>query len=120
MSSNLDYSKIGKRIRSVRKERKLTQEDLAIACGCSSNHLSAIETGDHRPSLELIVSIATVLESSIDFFLMDSVKKSSEYIISSQIATQLGQCSPRELQLIERTIDEVLKYRNELLSSGIG
>ena len=70
MISNIDFSKVGKRIRSARKLRNMTQEELALACGCTSNHLSAVETCDHRPSLDLIVRIATTLDSSIDHFLI--------------------------------------------------
>lgn len=116
MISNIDFSKVGKRIRSARKLRNMTQEELALACGCTSNHLSAVETGDHRPSLDLIVRIATTLDSSIDHFLMDSPSANPKYIINEHIAPKLEKCSVQDLQFIDRTIDEVLKYRDILLA----
>ena len=117
LSAEIDYSKIGMRIRLIRKERKLTQEEVATACGCTSNHLSAVETGTHKPSLDLIIKLATVLDSSVDYFLMDTIHANQQYFINSRIAPKLDGCSAYELQYIERVIDELLIYRNGLLSS---
>ena len=115
MVSEIDYGKVGKRIRSVRKECFLTQDELAAQCGCTRNHLSAVETGECKPSLDLIVKIAAVLDSSVDFFIMDSPHVNTRYIINQQIAPKLEACTSRELTLINRTLDEILNYRNALL-----
>lgn len=117
LSAEIDYSKIGMRIRLVRKERKLTQEEVALACGCTSNHLSAVETGSHKPSLDLIIKLASVLNSSVDYFLMDTTHANQQYLINSRIAPKLGGCSNHELQFIERLIDELLTYKSGLLAS---
>ena len=113
--SEIDYGKVGKRIRSVRKECFLTQDELAAQCGCTRNHLSAVETGECKPSLDLIVKIAAVLDSSVDFFIMDSPHVNTRYIINQQIAPKLEACTSRELTLINRAPDEILNYRNALL-----
>ena len=115
MVSEIDYGKVGKRIRSVRKECFLTQDELAAQCGCTRNHLSAVETGECKPSLDLIVKIAAVLDSSVDFFIMDSPHVNTRYIINQQIAPKLEACTSRELTLINRALDEILNYRNALL-----
>ena len=115
MVSEIYYGKVGKRIRSVRKECFLTQDELAAQCGCTRNHLSAVETGECKPSLDLIVKIAAVLDSSVDFFIMDSPHVNTRYIINQQIAPKLEACTSRELTLINRALDEILNYRNALL-----
>ena len=115
MVSEIDYVKVGKRIRSVRKECFLTQDELAAQCGCTRNHLSAVETGECKTSLDLIVKIAAVLDSSVDFFIMDSPHVNTRYIINQQIAPKLEACTSRELTLINRALDEILNYRNALL-----
>ena len=117
MSVEIDYAKIGMRIRLVRKERRMTQEDVAIACGCTSNHLSAVETGSHKPSLDLVIKLALVLNSSVDYFLMDTPHANQQYLINSRIAPKLDNCSAQELQYIERVIDELLIYKASLLNS---
>ena len=118
MLAEIDYVRVGKRIRSVRKECYLTQDELAAQCGCTRNHLSAVETGESKPSLELIVRIASILDSSVDFFIMDSPHVNTRYIINHQIAPKLESCTSRELSLINRALDEILKYRDALLSTG--
>ena len=117
LSAEIDYAKIGMRIRLVRKERRMTQEDVAIACGCTSNHLSAVETGSHKPSLDLVIKLALVLNSSVDYFLMDTPHANQQYLINSRIAPKLDNCSAQELQYIERVIDELLIYKASLLNS---
>lgn len=111
MSVDVDFCKIGKRIRDARKAKNITQDQLATAIGCASNHLSAIENGANRPSLELVIKIATVLDSSIDYFLMDSPCASTKYLIDHRIAPKLDACSALELQYIDKYIDDLLTYR---------
>ena len=109
---NLEF---GKNLKALRHQKDLTQDELAAQCGCTRNHLSAVETGDCKPSLDLIVKIAAVLDSSVDFFIMDSPHVNTRYIINQQIAPKLEACTSRELTLINRALDEILNYRNALL-----
>ena len=118
MVSGIDYVRVGQRIRSVRKECFLTQDELASKCGCTRNHLSSIENGDCKPSLDLIVRIASILNSSVDFFIMDSPHVNTRYIINQQIAPKLEACTSRELTLINSALDEILKYRDALLNTA--
>lgn len=53
----LDGVMIGKRIKSVRKARGLTQEQLAERCGCTSTHISNIENGKIGISIELLYTL---------------------------------------------------------------
>lgn len=116
MLVGIDYSEVGRRIRATRKERNMTQEELAIACGCSGNHLSAVETGKHKPSLELVVTIATVLECSIDSLFVDHTRKCSTYMIDTQIVPKLEKCTYHDLKHLDRIIDEMIEYRDGLLA----
>ena len=66
MFKNIDYSTIGKRIRSLRKQKGWTQAQLAKQCECSVSFQGHIERGTRVPSLETIVKIASLLDVSID------------------------------------------------------
>lgn len=46
------------RIRTLRREKKLTQEELSVRVGVSRQSIVAIETGKYNPSLELAFKIA--------------------------------------------------------------
>ena len=62
----LDYVAIGKNIRTVRKARNLSQEQLAEKIWISTTHMSHIETGNTKLSLAVLVDIADALQVSTD------------------------------------------------------
>lgn len=114
MRDEIDFTKIGQRIQKCRKARKLTQEDLAEKCGCSSNHLSAIENGINKPSVELLIKISDILNESVDYFLMDNPHAHPKYIIDTQIAAKLNQCTAPTLQVVDSFLDSMLMYQQSL------
>ncbi|KXS47862.1 helix-turn-helix domain-containing protein [Halanaerobium saccharolyticum] len=65
------YNQIGQKIKKYRKEKKLTQVELAEKLDISISYLSKIEAKNCRKSfsLDLLVNIAETLEIDIkDFF----------------------------------------------------
>lgn len=62
----LDYSKIGSRIRMVRKAKNWSQDELAKKCGISMSFLGHIERGTRIMSLETFVSICGALDVDAD------------------------------------------------------
>ena len=61
MHNEIDYIKVGKRIRDARKSMNITQESLSEMCGCTSKHLSSVENGKKKPSIpnNLFIRITT-------------------------------------------------------------
>lgn len=62
----IDYTFIGNQIKIIRKQKKLTQAQLAEAVGISPQFVSKIETGQNIMSLETFIKIADFLEVSTD------------------------------------------------------
>ncbi|MBV2228508.1 MAG: helix-turn-helix domain-containing protein [Sphingobacterium mizutaii] len=62
---------LGRRVRALRSERKLTMEKLAELSGIDYRQLSYIELGQTDPSLSTLHAICKGLEISLSF-LMDS------------------------------------------------
>lgn len=54
------------KLKELREERNITQEDIAIACGVSRSTIAMIEIGQNKPSLELAKKLAEVLNVSLD------------------------------------------------------
>ena len=54
----LDAKRVGRRLRQLREERKLTQEKLAYECGRAKSYLCEIETGKKVPSLAALADFA--------------------------------------------------------------
>jgi len=57
--------RLGKRIQKLRKERELTQEELAEKLNISRTHMGHIEQGRKAPSLKLMDKIARVLKVKV-------------------------------------------------------
>ena len=67
MNKNLEkeiYSVIGKRIREERKNKGLTQEELAEKADMNYKFLNRIERNVSKPSLDMIIKLAEVLDVS--------------------------------------------------------
>ena len=58
----VSYRKLGLNIAYYRKERNLSQMELAEKINISRTHMSRIETADCAVSLDVIFDICTVLE----------------------------------------------------------
>ncbi len=53
-------------IKEFRKEKKLSQEDLAKACHVTRQTINAIENNKYDPTLALAFQLAKVLEVTVD------------------------------------------------------
>ena len=55
------------RLKQLRKERGLTQPEMAELLGLKLRAYQYYESGDHEPSLENLVIVADALQTSIDY-----------------------------------------------------
>lgn len=68
----LDFAKIGSRLKETRIHRHLTQEYISNYCDVNVSHISNIETGKVKVSLTLLVSICNCLGVTVDYILSDA------------------------------------------------
>lgn len=106
----IDYKKLGVSIRSKRKKLGLTQEELAEKVNLSPTHISNIETGKTKVSLQALILICNVLNCLIDELLIDSVEE-SRYIYELKFHECLKSCTSSELKII---LDVVFVLKNSL------
>ena len=102
LQMELDYKKIGLRIRTLRKHQGFTQEELAEAADLSSSFLSHIERGYKKVSLGALVRIAAALNTTVDFLLSDT-QKAEPIFLSLETQALLSDCSAQERQIIYET-----------------
>jgi transcriptional regulator with XRE-family HTH domain len=57
--------KLGQRVAELRRARKLTQEQLAEAVGCSVQFISLVERGVNAPSVAGLENFAKVLKVEV-------------------------------------------------------
>lgn len=70
----LDYAKIGARIRQVRKTKGWSQDTLAKKCGISMNFVGNIERGTRKMSMDTFAVLCRELEMDADALLWGVVQ----------------------------------------------
>ena len=81
---SVEYTTFGKRLRHIRKERGMTQEEFAALLGTSKQILSRYEREDRSPRIEVVRKYAEALKVSADYLLGDDEAEA----ISSMFWTQ--------------------------------
>lgn len=69
MTTNSYNSAFGERVRHLRLERNLSQEELSLKAGLDRTYVSALERGRRNPTLSTIATVLSALDISFgDFF----------------------------------------------------
>ncbi len=88
----MDYVKLGIQVKNARTKQGITQAKLAEMTGYSVQHISHVETGNTKLSVELLVELANALNVSLDQLLKDSLKNRKQGSIVLEIEVK----SPKE------------------------
>ncbi len=75
---------LGIRLRNLRKERGLTQKELANLAGISVNAVSLIERDEISPSVTTLQSLAEALKVKMSYFFDDVVQGNVVYLKANQ------------------------------------
>lgn len=67
-----DLVEIGSRVKTLRGEKRWTQEKLAQEAGISKSFVSEVESGQSKPRGPILVKLARALGASLDFLLTGS------------------------------------------------
>ena len=111
----MDYYAIGQRIRKFRKACGLSQEELAEKVGISTTHMSHIETGNTKLSLQVLVDIASTLSVQTDELLYE-LPAQNTHALKQELADLLMTCSPREINILLDVLKSVRVSLNNYLS----
>ena len=71
--TTIDYKDLGKRVREVRRQMSLTQEQLAEMVGISASFLGHIERGSRVASIETLVALCNELRVTPQYLLSASL-----------------------------------------------
>lgn len=104
----LDYNSIGNRIRDVRLSRHITQEELANQVDLTPAHISHIECGSGKVSLQSLVAIANTLSVTTDQLLYDSTSVSiTSY--DKDIRDLTADCTRKERAILLEALIQIKK-----------
>jgi len=82
MTMNIEQE-VGSRIRKLRKDKGLTQEELGEKAGLSYKHIGEVERGEVNPSLTTLAAIAKGLDVGIG----DLFEKELFYLTDEKVKT---------------------------------
>lgn len=101
---------MGNRIKIRRKELRIKQAELAEKLNISNNHMSSIENGRQKPSLDIFIQICNLLSVTPDYLLLGSMHA---YNIPHDIIDKLRLCSPSDVELAGDFIELLVKRNNK-------
>ena len=100
----IDYAKLGIRIKELRLKKGLTQNRLAELVGCNVSHISNIENNYTKLLLNILLAIANILDTSIDYLLAEQYNGELS-VLDNAILNAVKKCDKdkkeRILQMIE-------------------
>jgi transcriptional regulator with XRE-family HTH domain len=106
------YARFGRELRRVRKQRGLTQADLARRVNLGRTSVANIESGQQRVHLHTLMDFATALEVSPAELLPE------ETVEVDEIAARLGSLPARERDWIMRVVSPSESRSKEERSHG--
>lgn len=111
MQFEVDYKKVGRRIRELRQKHNLTQMQLGELVDCSNNHISHIESGQTKISLTLLLKISYALDAPLEYFLLDTPYARPDVIISTDLTDKLSRCDRTTLLTVNKILDALLEQQ---------
>ncbi|MBE5952098.1 MAG: helix-turn-helix transcriptional regulator [Lachnospiraceae bacterium] len=118
---SVNFKLIGRRVREVRTERGISQQELAARCKTSAQYLSQIENGRKQASLQVLVAVAEVLEISLNELLTgNQVNNPLEY--QRDMVRLLADCSSYEKRVLFEmllSMKAVLRENQNLLEKEL-
>ena len=108
----MNYKLLGENIRKYRKEKKYTLEQVAEKLDVSTTFIGQIERAKGIPSLETLVKIANVLETSVDGLLFGdlNVQAGNNHFIN-KIMELTEDFSSNDRELLIRNIEIIREIR---------
>lgn len=107
-------SAIGIQLRQHRKQRGMSQLDLANAASSTSRYISFIETGRSRPGRDVILRLADALNLTF--------RDSNELLMSAGLPAAFAEkpLDDKEMEPVQRIIEQVLKKHDPFPAWVIG
>lgn len=94
---------LGRRLRTLRKQKNLTQKQLASLISTKNSIISFYENGERIPSPEVIVKLAAVLGVTTDFLL--GVERGK--------AVDVSGLSERDVALVSALVDSLREKKQK-------
>ena len=106
-----DTKASGKRIKQLRQEMNLSQEQLAEKLNVSQNMIAKIECGLRRPSIDFLIEMAEFFEISLHYIVLGTSEEATDK--KRQIEEVIEQID-QMIELLQNKKKEFLQMKEEL------
>lgn len=90
---------IGERIRQLRKERRLSQEELGYKSDLHYTHIGAIERAEKNWSIDTLVKVAGGLNVTVNDLLVLPLKQGDVKTLKKAVIAEINESSPEALKV---------------------
>lgn len=104
----MDQKKVGQFLKTLRKEKRITQEALAEVLNVSDRTVSRWETGRNMPDISLLVELSEFYQVSIPEIIDGERKSEKMNQETKDTAIKMAEYSKNELQTEKRKIISIL------------
>jgi len=107
MQNEIDYVKIGNRIRIEREKFDMTRENLSEILNISPYFLGQLERGERKMSINTLINLSECLHISIDYLFFEKVSTNTS---TDVLHSLINKCSEKEIKVIEGLIKLILPH----------
>lgn len=107
---------VGERIRTLRHQRGLSQEKLALKADITPSYMGQVERGERGATIDTLEKIAASLDITLEElfrFGNDDATKNDDFSIPQKIAFQLYGRTKAEQEAIYQLVKQILSFRDQ-------
>ena len=108
----IDYRKLGRRIADLRRNRHMTQEELAEKLDISVKHCSEVERGLSSLSLDKLDYVAELFDCSLDYIIHGNPSQDCSLLFPSSMVEIMTSKDEDEKTMITEFLHMYGKLRN--------
>ncbi|MBL1432752.1 MAG: helix-turn-helix transcriptional regulator [Gammaproteobacteria bacterium] len=109
---------IQQRLIALRRDRDLTQHEMADAIGVHVNQIRRYEAGSTQPSLEVLKKIAVAMSITIDSLVFDDNERGPDEQLKLQFEA-ISHLTSDEKQIVKELLDGmIIKYQSRRWDSA--
>jgi transcriptional regulator with XRE-family HTH domain len=106
---------VGDRIRTLRKDRNLTQAELATSIGIQQSDLCRMENGEYKVSLETLFKILSIFQINIaEFFHEETPPAISDKEVD--FLREFQKLDPKS----QREVWDFMRFKRKSVAPGVG
>ncbi|MFF2480616.1 helix-turn-helix domain-containing protein [Paenibacillus sp. NPDC058071] len=104
---------IGENIRTLRKLRGLSQEQLALRAEINASYMGQVERGEKSPTIDVLGKIAGALQCPLEQIVQVSgSRQESEVSYADKIAHQINGLTAKEQEAVYKLVKQVIQFKD--------